>query len=199
MKETIFEIEQEETAKNITFKFQVNPHYDAIKVAIMKRHKLSARSTTVLTPSKPPPPFQKVHNHVGGLPSPPVEDRKVVEEVVAVEETIVDDSPSSSDIKQTIQDLVDEKHKLFQHLKQLMLDDQLKKKHDQLMLQKQKQAEREKQQEKLVVTKRKSRWAPSPQQPLSQYNTNQPPPYYHHSRPPPAPRYNPYANVSYFK
>lgn len=169
-------IEQKEVSKreNITYNFQPIQHLDAIKSAIMKRYKEKA------------PHVELQQQHVGGLPSPPVEEKKVV---LIKKEPL----PSSTEIKAKIQSLQEEKHKLFQLIKQMML---------------QEESERRKLQKPVQTNapaapsvpptnnKKKSRWAPCSADALPYYNNAS----YFYSRPTTMPRYgsnHPYSYVSY--
>ncbi|KAG1127789.1 hypothetical protein G6F37_013608 [Rhizopus arrhizus] len=89
-----------------------------------------------------PPPVE----HIGGLPSPPVEEKKPVLEEEEVNRM------SCCDIQAKIELLKEEKHRLFQLIKQMMLEEQLKKKQEQqLLIQEQEEKEQEE----------KKRWEPS--------------------------------------
>ncbi|KAI8062848.1 uncharacterized protein B0P05DRAFT_556361 [Gilbertella persicaria] len=158
MKETIFDYKDIVNRENITYHFQPSQYQDAIRLAIMKRckEKLPNRNGHLQ------------QHHVGGLPSPPVEERKVASifpeeenEVYIKQEPIFSPPPASptpslsiQEIKEKIEALEQEKHRLFQMIKQLMLQEEQEKK---------RRIEESAKNEK-KRTKKKSRWAPVSQE-----------------------------------
>jgi hypothetical protein len=179
MKDTIFEPKETSTRENITYHFQPNQHLDAIKSAIVKRYKEKVPHVEE---------SQLQQHHVGGLPSPPVEEKKVMPTPIIKKEPLI----SSSELKEKIQSLKEEKHRLFQLIKQMMVEEESKRRE----LQKTKAAQVTK---PLTTNKKKSRWAPCSTDTLPYYNNAS----YFYPRPPlpPMPRFNsnhPYSNVSYY-
>ncbi|KAI9253738.1 hypothetical protein EDC94DRAFT_619619 [Helicostylum pulchrum] len=191
MKDTIIELKSE-SRENTVLHFPPNQHLDAIKAAIIKQ--------CIQKKKKREAPNH--NDHIGGLPSPPVEDKKVTPEP---EEVAMEILPTSNEIREKIKRLTDEKHRLFQMLKQLMLQEEQNKKRQQLQLQQQKQLQQQQQMQQQQMQqqqqqnniqqqnnniqqhhqKKKSRWAPiSSCDHLS---------YFY-----PRPRYQPYSNVSLF-
>ncbi|KAG2232063.1 hypothetical protein INT48_009411 [Thamnidium elegans] len=106
MKDTIIELKPE-SRENTVLHFPPNQHLDAIKAAIIKQ--------CIQKKKKREAPNH--NDHIGGLPSPPVEDKKVTPEP---EEVTMEILPTSNEIREKIKRLTDEKHRLFQMLKQLM-------------------------------------------------------------------------------
>ncbi|CEP15275.1 hypothetical protein [Parasitella parasitica] len=122
MKDTIFEIKQATARENITYHFQPNDQLDAIKDAIVKKcsikQKLSTSSSSIADS-----PIHMQH-HIGGLPSPPVEEKKVIS--ILPSSAPKQPSLSSQEIREKIQYLKDEKHRLFQLIKQMMVQEESK-------------------------------------------------------------------------
>jgi hypothetical protein len=179
MKDTIFESKETSRRENITYHFQPNQHLDAIKSAIVKRYK--QRVPHVESPLQ--------QHHVGGLPSPPVEEKKVMPVQVISEAPLIKEQlpPTSSEIKEKIQSLKEEKHMLFQLIKQMMVQEESKRRESQKPVQ-----------ATPPSTKKKSRWAPCSTDTLPYYNNAS---YFYPRPPPPMPRFNsnhPYSNVSYY-
>ncbi|KAG1444671.1 hypothetical protein G6F56_010199 [Rhizopus delemar] len=106
MKDTIFDYKEEAKKENVVYHFQPTQRLDAIKTVIMDRCK--QKQSLEL-----PPPLE----HIGGLPSPPVEEKKPV----------LEEDLSCQDIQAKIDLLKQEKHRLFQRIKQMMLEEQTKK------------------------------------------------------------------------
>ncbi|RCH80259.1 hypothetical protein CU097_002133 [Rhizopus azygosporus] len=130
MKDTIFDYKEDLKKENVVYHFQPIQRLDAIKSVIIDRCKQKQ------LPKQTSPPIE----HIGGLPSPPVEEKKpfVEEEEEEEEETEEKDFKMTCDeIKAKIQSLKDEKHRLFQLIKQMMLQEQIKKKQEQEKIQEQ--------------------------------------------------------------
>lgn len=122
MEPTVLEPKPDSARENTVLHFKPTQHLGAIKAAIVQQCLEKKRRQQ-----------QAMHDaHVGGLPSPPVEEEKKV----ATPEPCLVPMATSSEIREKIQRLTDEKHRLFQMLKQLMVQEEQKKK------------------------KKKSRWAP---------------------------------------
>ncbi|GAN06848.1 hypothetical protein MAM1_0138d06338 [Mucor ambiguus] len=131
MKDTIFEIKQLTTKENITFHFQPNDQFDAIKEAIVRKFNNKRKLSTA--PSIEGSSPVHLQHHIGGLPSPPVEEKKVTAILPSPkpsEQQKQSPSPpslSSQELREKIQHLKDEKHRLFQLIKQMMMEEDSKK------------------------------------------------------------------------
>jgi hypothetical protein len=131
MKDTIFEIKQSATRENITFHFQPNDQFDAIKEAIVRKFN-NKRKLSTASSIEGSSPIHLQH-HIGGLPSPPVEEKKVIAILPSPkpseqpEQSSSPPSLSSQEIREKIQHLKDEKHRLFQLIKQMMVEEESKK------------------------------------------------------------------------
>ncbi|KAL7312472.1 hypothetical protein PS15m_008227 [Mucor circinelloides] len=130
MKDTIFEIKQSATRENITFHFQTNDQFDAIKDAIVRKFNNKRRLSTSSSVEGSSPIH--LQHHIGGLPSPPVEEKKVTAILPSLKPSKQQEpssSPllSSQEIREKIQYLKDEKHRLFQLIKQMMMEEESRK------------------------------------------------------------------------
>ncbi|CAO0800435.1 unnamed protein product [Mucor circinelloides] len=131
MKDTIFEIKQSATRENITFHFQTNDQFDAIKDAIVRKFNNKRRLSTSSSVEGSSPIH--LQHHIGGLPSPPVEEKKVIAILPSLKPSKQQEpssSPpllSSQEIREKIQYLKDEKHRLFQLIKQMMMEEESRK------------------------------------------------------------------------
>ncbi|KAI8997823.1 hypothetical protein BDB01DRAFT_846430 [Pilobolus umbonatus] len=160
--------EEEPVKENITYEFQSIEHLDSIKAVIVDRCKkrMSIRKKE-----------DRMEQHFSGLPSPPIEDKKDDTELIEVKK---EDTLTCDEIQAKIDELKEEKHRLFQVIKQLMLEEE-KKKRERLS---QQEEERKQLKERQVVppavpviaedrkssyeynnrqnvnNKRKTRWAP---------------------------------------
>ncbi|KAI8389467.1 hypothetical protein BD560DRAFT_443122 [Blakeslea trispora] len=171
MKETIFDYNENTDRKNITYHFQPNQFESAIKQAIIKRCKQK----------RPSIPARQLHeHHIGGLPSPPVEEKKIScissqeeQEACIKQEPMFSPPPASpaapslsaQEIRDKIEALKQEKHRLFQLIKQLMLREEQEKRKQRIeQAQAKIRAEaaiaQQEIQNKKRLTKKKSRWAP---------------------------------------
>ncbi|KAI8353651.1 hypothetical protein EDC96DRAFT_447196 [Choanephora cucurbitarum] len=185
MKETIFDYNQTEHRENITYHFQPSRLEGAIKQAIIQRCRQK----------RPSIPLEQLHqHHIGGLPSPPVEERKAClsEDICIKEEPVYSAPPtlSAQEIREKIEALKQEKHRLFQLIKVMLHEEQEKQKQQKLTVE---------QQNKKRSTKKKSRWAPVSTIPPSPLLS--PPPYssndapFHYARSPaPSSRYDHYVS-----
>lgn len=158
MKDTIFEIKQSTTRENITFHFQPNDQFDAIKEAIVRKFN-SKRKLSTASSIEGSSPIH-VQHHIGGLPSPPVEEKKVIAILPSPkpskqqEQSSSSPSLSSQEIREKIQHLKDEKHRLFQLIKQMMMEEESKKR-------------RAKAEEQFLQQQQQQRQAPPPPPPQS--------------------------------
>lgn len=131
MKDTIFEIKQSATRENITFHFQTNDQFDAIKDAIVRKFNNKRRLSTSSSVEGSSPIH--LQHHIGGLPSPPVEEKKVIAILPSLKPSKQQESSSSppllssQEIREKIQYLKDEKHRLFQLIKQMMMEEESRK------------------------------------------------------------------------
>ncbi|KAI8885886.1 hypothetical protein K501DRAFT_65967 [Backusella circina FSU 941] len=126
----------------ITYQFQPNHRFDAIKHAIIKRCKQNLPKQT-LTVKNLPEKSLTTKLPVGGLPSPPIDEKPRL---------------SSTVVKERIKALQDEKHKLFQMLKQLVVDQENLKKQQK---QRQEQLEQlEQLEQRRTKRRKKTRWSP---------------------------------------
>ncbi|KAI8638415.1 hypothetical protein BD408DRAFT_423029 [Parasitella parasitica] len=193
MKDTIFEMKQATTRENITYHFQPNDQLNAIKDAIVKKFNSKRKLSTSLSSIEESP--INLQHHIGGLPSPPVEEKKVISKLPSP--TPTQPSLTSQEIREKIQHLKDEKHRLFQLIKQMMMEEENKKRQA-------KTQELEKKQRTLPQststtlapqqqTKKRSRWGAPAVDTSPFYSSNS----YFYSRPPSLSRYNsgyPYSN-----
>ncbi|KAK4509395.1 uncharacterized protein ATC70_007746 [Mucor velutinosus] len=129
MKDTIFEIKQSTARENITFHFQPNDQFDAVKEAIVRKFN-NKRKLSTASPMEGSSPIH-LQQHIGGLPSPPVEEKKVIAISTSPkrlkEQSSSPPSLTSQEIREKIQYLKEEKHSLFQLIKQMMMEEENKK------------------------------------------------------------------------
>lgn len=212
MKDTIFEIKQSATRENITFHFQTNDQFDAIKDAIVRKFNNKRRLSTSSSVEGSSPIH--LQHHIGGLPSPPVEEKKVTAILPSLKPSKQQEpssSPllSSQEIREKIQYLKDEKHRLFQLIKQMMMEEESRKRKAKAEEQSLQQRQVPPLPQSAPATppaqqqpKKKSRWgAPAASASASPfYSSNNNQSSYFCSRPTPSTsRYNsshPYSNVS---
>ncbi|KAI9256698.1 hypothetical protein BY458DRAFT_519299 [Sporodiniella umbellata] len=117
MKDTIFDYKEEVKRENVVYHFQPTQRLEAIRTVIMDR----CQQKRVSCPCAPSSPIE----HIGGLPSPPVEEKKPVLEEEEEEEVAL--ALSCQEIQAKIELLKEEKHQLFQRIKQMMQQEQTRK------------------------------------------------------------------------
>ncbi|CAO3700760.1 unnamed protein product [Rhizopus microsporus] len=97
MKDTIFDYKEDIKKENVVYHFQPTQRLDAIKSVIIYRCKQKQ------LPKQTSPPIE----HIGGLPSPPVEEKKpfIEEEEEETEEREKEFKMTCDEIKAKIQSL----------------------------------------------------------------------------------------------
>ncbi|KAG0165416.1 hypothetical protein DFQ28_010657 [Apophysomyces sp. BC1034] len=168
--------------KVVTYKLQPSQHLQLIRNVIIQRKRKQQCSIEQKTPKKRHIEEPEVCN---GLPSPPIEKAELYEKPATTQHGLTE-----LEILQKLQELREEKHRLFQLIKRLV-QEETKSKQKQTIAEEQSEEEvKEKQQPQAETpakwkNKRPSRW--SPQEPFFYRQ----PFYAYRPRPPPLPfRYN---------